>query len=831
MEKRYLLFFVLTFLAVFGYAQLRLLLAPPPARNNGNPPAVGEQDAGLLNGHDESEPEAIPEPVEVAESTDPGVGSSLSDVAQNDVEVPLPSIPPEYVTLGSADSQDPYNILVILNSRGAAIEVIELNSPVYRDVGTIENMQRFGHKVSGYLGSLALTELENRSGTKINVVGPGTPAAKARALTSSTDDGLRSGDVIKMVDGEEVVGVQSFLDRIGAMLPGQNVELSVERIVNGTPQTFDFEIELEQPRLKLIQVEENLDQGEMEDAEKSGRHDHVLSFQMALERVGSVSIGSGQEEISKLPSLRNGTWQITHRPSTDVGEQVVEFTMELGPNQLRKIGQTGGLRIVRRYRLEPNPESEADTHERRRYHLKMEIEIQNLAQQPQQIAYRLDGPTGLPTEGWWYLYKVHPRMWHRAGSRDVVWGSQQGHQLFGCTDISKHAQGSPKNPVTKLNETNSDQLMYAGVDTQYFAAVLLADRDVPQASQPLALSSAVARPVGPIFPKRLNLTNVSFRLVSRTVTVQPNEKLTQSFVIFAGPKDAAVLAEYGLSKLIVYGWFAKVAKLMSWLLHRFYWVTTLGGLTAGSYALAIIMLTVLVRGCMFPLGLRQAKMAAKMQELAPEMKKIADKYKNDMEKKAKAQKELFKKHNYNPLSGCLPMIVQLPIFIGLYRALSVDMKLRGAAMIPGMSWCSNLAAPDKLWYWESLIPEFLSSPTGFLGPFLNVLPLITIVFFMTHQKLFTPPATDDQTRMQHQMMKFMMIFMGFIFFKVAAGLCIYIIASSAWGVAERLLLPKTKPKAEDVPPTETKRVARSSGPNGSPKSSSKSKKKKAKGRQ
>ena len=64
-------------------------------------------------------------------------------------------------------------------------------------------------------------------------------------------------------------------------------------------------------------------------------------------------------------------------------------------------------------------------------------------------------------------------------------------------------------------------------------------------------------------------------------------------------------------------------------------------------------------------------MAAKMQELAPEMKRIAEKYKNDMEKRAKAQKGLFKKHNYNPLSGCLPMFLQLPIFIGLYRALSV----------------------------------------------------------------------------------------------------------------------------------------------------------------
>ena len=830
MEKRYLLFFVLTFVVIIAYTNLLALLAPPPPRNMQNPAIVGEQDADLANGGQENEPEVVSDGVDIAESTDLAE-RGLPDEAQDGVDVPLTSTPAEYVAIGSADPEDPYGILAVINSRGATVESIELNGPQYRDVGTIENKQRFGHKVSGYIGPLALTDLENQSGAQINVVCPGTPAAKALPLTPNTEVGLRPGDVVRTLGSLEVVDAQSFLDQIGAMQPGQNVKLSVDRIVEGTSQTFDFEIGLEQPRSKVIQAEEYLAHGVAEDAGKNEGHGKALSFQMALERVGSVSIDSGKEEILKLPSLRNRNWQITRRPSTGDGEQVVELSMELGPNELKKVGQTGALRIVRRYRLAPNTTSESATRAGNIYHLKMEIEIQNLAQQPQQVAYRLDGPAGLPTEGWWYLYKVHPRMWAQAGARDVVWGSQQGHELFGCTEIAKHAEEFPKNPATKLNEQNSEQLRYAGVDTQYFAAVLLPDRDAPPSAQPLALTSAVARPVGPITPKRWKLTNVSFRLVTRTVTIQPREKLSQSYVIFVGPKDAEVLAEYGLSDLIVYGWFAKVAKLMAWLLHKFYWVTTLGGSTAGSYALAIIMLTVLVRGCMFPLGLRQAKMAAKMQELAPEMKKIADQYKNDMEKKAKAQQELFKRHNYNPLSGCLPMIIQLPVFIGLYRALSVDMKLRGAPMIPGMSWCSNLAAPDQLLYWQSFVPDFLSSPTGFLGPFLNILPLITIAFFMVHQKLFTPPATDDQTRMQHQMMKFMMIFMGFIFFKVAAGLCIYIIASSAWGVAERLLRPKSKPKPDEVVRPETKRAARSSGPNGSPKSSSKSKKKKkAKGR-
>jgi YidC/Oxa1 family membrane protein insertase len=209
-----------------------------------------------------------------------------------------------------------------------------------------------------------------------------------------------------------------------------------------------------------------------------------------------------------------------------------------------------------------------------------------------------------------------------------------------------------------------------------------------------------------------------------------------------------------------------------------------------NYGLAIILLTVLVRSAMMPLSRKAAKNAQMMQELAPEMKRIAEKYKNDMEKRGIAQRELFAKHNYNPFGGCLLMLVQLPIFIGLYRSLSVDIELLQAPLIPGLRWCSNLAGPDMLWYWEPYLFAILGDPgDGWLGPYLNVLPIITIVLFLVQQKMFMPPPTDDQTRMQQQMMKYMMVFMGVLFFRVPSGLCVYFIASSLWGIAERKMLP------------------------------------------
>ena len=182
-----------------------------------------------------------------------------------------------------------------------------------------------------------------------------------------------------------------------------------------------------------------------------------------------------------------------------------------------------------------------------------------------------------------------------------------------------------------------------------------------------------------------------------------------------------------------------------------------------------------------------------------------------MEARTKAQQELFRKHNYNPLAGCLPVFLQLPIFLGLYRSLSVDVELRGAPLISqSIRWCSNLAAPDMLWHWQDVMPAFIAGANGWLGPYFNLLPCLTIGLFIWQQKMFMPPPTDEQAAMQQKVMQYMMIFMGVMFFKVASGLCLYFIASSLWGITERKLLPKPAPPGSSTTPTVVERVARTS---------------------
>ena len=154
---------------------------------------------------------------------------------------------------------------------------------------------------------------------------------------------------------------------------------------------------------------------------------------------------------------------------------------------------------------------------------------------------------------------------------------------------------------------------------------------------------------------------------------------------------------------------------------------------------------------------------------------------------------MYKKHNFNPLSGCLVVFIQMPIFIGLYRVLMVDVELRAAPLISeAVRWCSNLSAPDMLFCWKPWMPDWFNAGVGMfaLGPYFNLLPLLTVVLMIWQQKVLTPPPTDEQAIMMQKMMKYMMVFMGLMFFKVASGLCIYIVISSLWSMVERRFLPK-----------------------------------------
>lgn len=745
-EKRLLLFMLLAAVILGSYGLLNQWLAPP------SPPAVKQPQA---EPREKVEASAKEQPTEKSDVTQPTGTEEKASTAAEAAAVPTTDQttrgeteepPTRWITLGSFQGDSPFPLMAIFTTRGAALERLELVERTSRQRLRYRSMD---DNQGGYLGYLALRD-ELPEGCRVNVVPPGTPAASAEPTSPDDPVGLQVGDLLTAIDTTKVTTRYDVAEALRKTRPGQRVELTVQR----AGQTLRYTALLAEQPLTLISPESP---GQV------GPGPNPPSFRCAL--AAPLAVRAANKDLLEDPGLSRAEWKIA---ASDERSVTFEWSPPDGQWLFRKRFQIAdGSK-----QIEPA------------YHIELHFEVVNQSSTARAVAVRWEGPNGLPTEGWWYSTKVHHSFFGVAGARDLIWGISRGQQLRSASEIHRQVTGdSPDRPLfTATTGDATTPLRFVGVDTQYFAVVMshpqLADGKRLDTSEliPCAWGDVRALP-----KDRIKLTNVSFYLGMPAQTVAPGEKLTQEFLVFAGPKEPTVLAQYALQDVLYYGWFPWVAKPLSALLHAFYFLVR-------NYGLAIIMLTVLVRAAMFPLGRKAARNAAVMQELAPELKRIAEKYKNDPQKRLQAQQQLYREHNFNPFGGCLLMLIQLPIFIGLYRCLAVDIHLRQAPLIPGISWCSNLAGPDQLWRWP--LPQFLAGETGWLGPYLNVLPIVTIALFLLQQKMFTPPPTDEQQRVQQQMMTFMMIFIGIMFFKVPSGLCIYFIASSLWSVGERMLLPK-----------------------------------------
>lgn len=675
--------------------------------------------------------------------------------AGNDADVPTSSNPEKLVAIGSVASDSAYRYLLTVDTVGAAVRRLELNfpkknkRPKYRDFET----------PGAYIGELDV--VATIDGMEVRVVGRGTPAEAG---------GVRVGDMIQSVAGTALDSVIDYRLALAELKPGKAIELSVSRDGENVP----LQVTPTRKPIELIRPEpDKIEEG-------------VFGESSFLTLLRTREENGDWNPIDE--AMKTGAWKVE-----SVSEQAVKLSYTLTDSVLKQVNLAGPITVVKTYSVPEIAAEALQDSTSESFHLEFDIEIVNGSQGPMQLGLEIDGPWGTPSETWWYQNKIHGDTWaigSIAGARDVTGASLEESFVFeGGPQIVKNAlQDTPeykwifdnhdRNPLSRT-------VKYIGVDTQYFNISM-----IPSSEEPFICYSALAIPASVEIPKKdtrlQKLVDCSFQMF-KDVDLQAGETYKQSFNIFGGPKEKEVLESYGLISNRAFGWFGLFSKPLCWLLHFFYKVTFQLG-----YGIPIIILTVIVRSLMIPVSRKVALNAQMMQYLQPQMKTINEKYKEDFEKKAQAQRELFKKYKYNPLSGCFMMPLQLPIFIGLYRGLSVDIALRDQPLIPGLSWCSNLAAPDQLFYWGNWMPTMLGGETGWLGPYFNLLPIITCVLFLLQQKLFTPPAADEQQEMMQKVMKYMMLVMAVMFFKVPSGLCLYFITSSLWSILERKMLPKPK---------------------------------------
>jgi YidC/Oxa1 family membrane protein insertase len=201
------------------------------------------------------------------------------------------------------------------------------------------------------------------------------------------------------------------------------------------------------------------------------------------------------------------------------------------------------------------------------------------------------------------------------------------------------------------------------------------------------------------------------------------------------------------------------------------------------FGFAIILFTLVVKLVTMPLTFQQLRASKAMQELQPQLKELQKKYKDDKEKLAQAQMDLYKQAGVNPLGGCLPMLIQMPIWIGLYQALFNLAKL--GTLQEGFFWIPSLAEPKDLsWIWP--LP---TTPDKWLyAAALLVLPILTVISQVIVQKMMTPANADPQQSAMNQSMMIMPFMFGFFSLQVPQGLVLYWVTSNIFALIQQLFV-------------------------------------------
>ncbi len=249
-------------------------------------------------------------------------------------------------------------------------------------------------------------------------------------------------------------------------------------------------------------------------------------------------------------------------------------------------------------------------------------------------------------------------------------------------------------------------------------------------------------------------------------TLNPGESRLYTYRVYFGPKkvDTLKATGYELDRIVNFGWFDLLAKPVLLILNFLYKYV-------GNYGIAIILVTVLFKLLFWPISQKGMKSMKNMQKVQPKMAKIREKYKDDPTRMNQEVMNLYKTYKVNPLGGCLPMLLQIPVFFALYKVLLQAIELRHA---PFMLWITDLAAPDRL-------------PIGFDLPYLGGIPVLTLLMgaSMFLQQKMTPTAADPA---QAKVMLFLPVIFTFLFLNFASGLVLYWFVNNLLSIGQQYLV-------------------------------------------
>jgi YidC/Oxa1 family membrane protein insertase len=263
------------------------------------------------------------------------------------------------------------------------------------------------------------------------------------------------------------------------------------------------------------------------------------------------------------------------------------------------------------------------------------------------------------------------------------------------------------------------------------------------------------------YTKRLDDNLYAAGIIAPIANVAPGAVASQSVNLYLGPQDQDKLASIapGLDLTVDYGWLTVIAVPLFWVLKTFYaWV--------GNWGVAIILLTVLIKLLFYPLSAASYKSMAKMRVLAPKLQRLKEQYGDDRQRMQQAMMDLYKTEKINPLGGCLPIVVQIPVFIALYWVLLASFELRQA---PFMLWIDDLAAADPYY----------------------ILPVLMGATMIIQTRLNPEPPDPVQAKL----MKIMPIAFSIFFFFFPAGLVLYWLVNNILSIAQQWQITRSMERA------------------------------------
>jgi YidC/Oxa1 family membrane protein insertase len=385
----------------------------------------------------------------------------------------------------------------------------------------------------------------------------------------------------------------------------------------------------------------------------------------------------------------------------------------------------------------------------------------------------LENPTAQPIS----LDRVHFFLGTGAPLYAKEWAQQTGFFWRGdgsmnFSDSSKFTGGMISTAQTIINGT-SPKLEFAGVCDQFFATVLQVDGK-PLDAKIWGRTTDISLPGA---DKPLKAVYSGLRLPS--TDLKPGDKSAFSFRLYMGPKDNNLLRKMdnrwgdGWGDVMQYGWFGLVSRFLNWVLH---WLQAGFGKFANkwSWGLAIIALTIIVRTAIWPLYATSTRSMKRMSKLQPEIRKLKEKYPDDPTRMNQETMKLYKKFGVNPVGGCLPMFIQIPIFFGFYRMLQYAVELRGH----GFLWVHDLSQPDTLFTLHN-VPFF-----GNLG--INLLPILMAITSFVQMAM--TPKTGDKS--QQRIMMFMPFMFFFFCYTFASALALYWTTQNIFSIAQTWVMGK-----------------------------------------